>query len=73
MPYRTLPMIQGPRILYRQGIREKLSGIFESSMFYVIAGMGYGKSTAVRDFLEHRRRIKTIWFSFHEENVEDML
>ena len=72
MPYRTLPMIQGPRILYRQGIREKLSGIFESSMFCVIVGMGYGKSTAVRDFLEHRRRIKTIWFSFHEENVEDM-
>ncbi len=72
MAYRSPALIEGPRILYRQGIKEKLSGIFESPMFYVIAGMGYGKSTAVRNFLEHRRRIRTIWFSFREEEVEDL-
>lgn len=72
MAYRSPSIITGPRILYRQGIKDKLSGIFESPLFYVIAGMGYGKSTAVRDFLEHRRRTRTIWFSFREEEVEDL-
>ena len=72
MAYKSPALIEGPRILYRQRIKDKLSGIFDSSLFYVIAGMGYGKSTAVRDFLEHRRRIRTIWFSFREEEVEDL-
>lgn len=72
MDYRARPMIEGPRLLYRQGVKDKLSDIFDTPLFYVIAGMGYGKSTAVRDFLQHRLRIKKLWFSFHEEEVEDM-
>ena len=72
MAYRSPALIEKPKILYRQRIKDKLSGIFETPLFYVIAGMGYGKSTAVRDYLEHRRRIRTIWFSFREEEVEDL-
>lgn len=64
--------LKKPRLLYRGGLRKKLMGIFETPLFFVITGMGYGKTTAVRDFLRRRRRLQTIWFAFEEEYMEDM-
>ena len=64
--------LKKPRLLYRGGLRKKLMGIFETPLFFVVTDMGYGKTTAVRDFLRKRRRLQTIWFAFEEDYVEDM-
>lgn len=59
-------------MLYRSGLREKLKDIFNMPIFIVDTGMGYGKTTAVQDFLRHKKRVQCIWLSFEEETVEDM-
>ncbi len=64
--------LKKPRLLYRGALRKKLMGIFETPLFFVITDMGYGKTTAVRDFLRRRKRLQTIWFAFEEDYVEDM-
>ncbi len=61
-----------PRILYRQHIKKRLEGIFTHPMFFVISGMGFGKTTAVRDFLKKKRKVKYIWFTFEKELKEDI-
>ena len=60
------------KILRRDAIKEKLEGIFETPLFFVISDMGYGKSTTINEYIRHRRRIKYIWFYFPQEQVEDM-
>ena len=61
-----------PRFLYRPNIKKRLEGIFTHPMFFVISGMGYGKTTAVRDFLKKKRKVKYIWFAFEHESKEDI-
>lgn len=56
----TSSSLESPRILYRRELRKKLSGILETPLFFVVAGMGYGKSTAVRDFVRFDDRIASI-------------
>lgn len=61
-----------PRFLYRPHIKKRLEGILTHPMFFVISGMGYGKTTAVREFLNKKRKMKYIWFAFDKESKEDI-
>lgn len=60
-----------PKILHRKRINNILSQIFEISIFFVSASMGYGKTTSVRNFLERKKGIKTIWFDTANEKDDD--
>ena len=61
-----------PRILHRAHVTKDLEKIFSTPLFFVISSMGFGKTTAVRDFLNKKRKVKNIWFTFDEESVEDI-
>ncbi len=61
-----------PRLLHRGEMKQKLLEIFETPLFFVISDMGSGKSTSIRDFLQRRRRIKYVWFSFDGEEIDDL-
>ena len=61
-----------PRILHRGHIKKALENIFTHRMFFVTTGMGFGKTTAVRDFLKKKRKVKSIWFTFEEDDTEDI-
>ncbi|MBP3886282.1 MAG: hypothetical protein J6F30_01315 [Cellulosilyticum sp.] len=50
-----------PKILPRERINNLLEAIFETPLFYLSASMGYGKTTAIRCFLEEKKDIKTVW------------
>jgi LuxR family maltose regulon positive regulatory protein len=67
-----LGMLVKPKILHRGHVKRKLEGIFSTPLFFVISGMGSGKTTAVREFLRKKRQIKYIWFSFDREMPEDI-
>lgn len=46
--------------------------MLSTPLFFVIASMGFGKTTAVRDFLNKRRKVENIWFTFDDEDAEDI-
>lgn len=52
-----------PQILDRARIDKLLETILETPIFYLSASMGYGKTTAVRCFLEKRTDINSIWIT----------
>ena len=56
-----------PRILHRAHVTKDLEKIFSTPLFFVVSSMGFGKTTAVRDFLNKKRKVKNIWFTFDEE------
>lgn len=58
-----------PKILQRERINTLLEAIFETPIFYLSASMGYGKTTAVRCFLEGKKDIRTVWIPV--SNVEE--
>lgn len=55
------------RILVRERINKLLAGILEYPLFIVAAPMGYGKTTAVREFLRSRET-NQIWVSLAASN-----
>ena len=61
-----------PKILHRKRIDNILSQIFEVPIFYISASMGYGKSTLVKNFLEKKKKIQTIWFDTELEENNDV-
>ncbi len=61
-----------PRILHRGHIKKALENIFTHRIFFVTTGMGFGKTTAVRDFLKKKRKAKNIWFTFEDDDTEDI-
>lgn len=67
-----LGMLMKPKILHRGHVKKKLEGIFTTPLFFVISGMGSGKTTAVREFLRKKRKIKYVWFSFERDMTEDI-
>ncbi len=67
-----LGMLMKPKILHRGHVKKKLEGIFTTPLFFVISGMGSGKTTAVREFLRKKRKIKYVWFSFEKDMTEDI-
>lgn len=67
-----LGMLTKPKILHRGHVKKKLEGIFTTPLFFVVSGMGTGKTTAMRDFLRKKRKIKYVWFSFDRDMTEDI-
>lgn len=67
-----LGIMRKPKILHRGHIKRKLDGIFTTPLFFVVSDMGSGKTTAVREFLRKKRKIKCIWFSFEKQVTEDI-
>lgn len=67
-----LGMLMKPKILHRGHVKKKLEGIFTTPLFFVVSGMGSGKTTAVREFLRKKRKIKYLWFSFERDMTEDI-
>lgn len=67
-----LGMLMKPKILHRGHVKKKLEGIFTTPLFFVISDMGSGKTTAVREFLRKKRKIKYVWFSFEKDMTEDI-
>ena len=61
-----------PRILHRGHVKKDLEKIFSTPLFFIISSMGFGKTTAVRDFLNKKRKVKNIWFTFDEDTTEDL-
>ncbi len=60
-----------PKLLYRKRIDNMLEGIFDVPLFLLISSMGYGKTTAVKDFLKAQKNISYSWFSVNSyENDE---
>ena len=53
-----LGIMRKPKILHRGHIKRKLDGIFTTPLFFVVSDMGSGKTTAVREFLRKKRKIK---------------
>ena len=60
-----------PKILHRKRINSMLSQIFEIPIFFISASMGYGKTTSVKNFLEKKIEIQTIWFDTCNEENDD--
>lgn len=67
-----LGIFMKPKILHRGHVKRKLEGIFSTPLFFIVSGMGSGKTTAVRDFLRKKRKIKYVWFSFDLDMTEDI-
>ncbi|AGF55402.1 ATP-dependent transcriptional regulator, MalT-like, LuxR family [Clostridium saccharoperbutylacetonicum N1-4(HMT)] len=59
-----------PKILNRPRIDKMLSQMLEVSVFFISASMGYGKSTAVKNFLRKKNEIQTIWFDNPDEDID---
>lgn len=51
------------KLLRRKRIRSLLEGMFDVPLFVVVSSMGYGKTTAVRDFLASKKNLRHVWFS----------
>ncbi|OPJ60968.1 helix-turn-helix transcriptional regulator [Clostridium oryzae] len=61
-----------PKILNRKRIENELSGMFDVPIFFISASMGYGKTTAVKSFLEKCREFYTIWFDIGSEPNDEI-
>ena len=55
------------QFLKRKRINDRLARVYDYPLTIVEAPMGYGKTTAVREFLE-TKEIKSIWVTFQPEN-----
>ena len=56
------------RILKRKMIREQLGHTFDYPLTLVVAGMGYGKTVAVRDFLEEMKA-DFVWLNVESDET----
>lgn len=52
-----------PKLLRRKRIDKLFEGILEFPLFILLSSMGYGKTTAVKDFLNSKPNLRNIWFS----------
>jgi len=55
------------QFLKRKRINDRLARVYDYPLTIVEAPMGYGKTTAVREFLE-TKKIKPIWITFQPDN-----
>ncbi len=51
-----------PKLLYRKRLKNMLSNIFHKPLFLLIAPIGYGKTNAVKNFLNTQNNFQQIWF-----------
>ncbi|WP_238948568.1 LuxR C-terminal-related transcriptional regulator [Clostridium sp. YIM B02569] len=61
-----------PKLLYRKRINKLLQEIFRIPIYFISASMGYGKSIAVRNFIEKNKRVQTIWLDITNDEIDDM-
>lgn len=64
--------IYRPKIVHRKRIEMILNGIFEVPIFFLCASMGYGKTTAVKNFLDKKKNIEVVWFNGSNEENDDV-
>lgn len=60
-----------PKMLRRERIDKLLEAIFETPLFYLSASMGYGKTTAIRYFLESHNEIHSIWLPTSKVDTDE--
>ncbi|MBE6023378.1 MAG: hypothetical protein E7231_09115 [Cellulosilyticum sp.] len=60
-----------PKILERERINKLLEAIFETPLFYLSASMGYGKTTAIRCFLESKKDVRTVWMPISSKSEDE--
>ena len=61
-----------PKLLHRDHIKKKLDQIFTTPLFFIVSGMGFGKTTAVRNYIRKKRNIRYFWFMFDQEDTDDI-
>ena len=61
-----------PKIVHRKRIEIRLNGIFQVPIFFICGPMGYGKTTAVKIFLEKKKEISVVWFNGTNEENDDI-
>ncbi len=54
------------KLLERKLLLKKISQIEQVPFMYITAPMGYGKTTAVRNYINSKSKVKNIWFSINE-------
>ena len=62
-----------PKHLKRRRVNQMLEMIWETQLFFLTAPMGYGKTCALRDYLEDaktQREFILFWFRFHEGEAD---
>ncbi|WP_160692954.1 LuxR C-terminal-related transcriptional regulator [Clostridium sp. C2-6-12] len=64
--------IYRPKIVHRKRIEVILDRIFDVPIFFVCASMGYGKTTAVKNFLDKKKNIEVVWFNGANEENDDV-
>lgn len=65
-------MLFKPKLLRRKRINKLLEGIFEVPLFVLLSSMGYGKTTAVKDFLSAQKDLRYVWFSLSTGESDDL-
>lgn len=63
-------MIKFP-FLKRHRVEKKLKNIFKYPVTIICASSGYGKTTAVRNFLEEQWDVKTAWFTMPDNIIDE--
>lgn len=61
-----------PKALHRAHIKKKIDEAANVPLFYIVAGMGSGKTSEVRSYFRKKRRAKYLWFMFEKEITEDI-
>lgn len=61
------------KILKRKRIENELINIFDYPLTIVSATMGYGKTTAVRTYLNRKKNINTIWIPLMDSDNDELI
>ncbi|WP_026888431.1 helix-turn-helix transcriptional regulator [Clostridium beijerinckii] len=61
-----------PKLLHRKRIDKLLLEIFKVPIYFISASMGYGKSIAVRNFIEKNKEAQTIWLDITNDEIDDV-
>ncbi|MDX9872807.1 MAG: helix-turn-helix transcriptional regulator, partial [Clostridia bacterium] len=61
-----------PKLLQRKRINKILEGIFQVPLFLLLSSIGYGKTTAVKDFLNSRRNFRYAWLSLNSGEYDEL-
>lgn len=61
-----------PKLLRRKRIHKMLEGIFHVPLFLLLSSMGYGKTTAVKEFLSSRKNCRYAWLSLNSGEYDEL-
>lgn len=65
-------LLYKPQILKRNNIEDMLETIVKIPLFILTASIGYGKTTAVRNYLNEHREVESLWFAFGANEMDEM-